>query len=1556
NLTYDATTDKWTWTVHVPLGTNTTPVNGTYRYQFALTDSVGHEVSSKSYESKVDTIAPVVTITTPANETAKRQKNAINENNFKFVGTLNEANEVHAVWYKIVEDGGSAPTVTLPGEEEEVSGQAALEDSSWTGWTKATSGITSWNAIQAFKKKGTSGDGIEEGLGYTIYVRAVDNAGNVSTNVSQVFDVDMEEPVVAINSLDPRTKQGFTLSGTASDSLALLDSGADAITIKDGSQTWNVTVNSNGTWSKAFRVTGETGEEPLLADGSHTFEVEAQDSATKKNTERKTATILIDTTAPVVTVTDFRGTNTNGVRGYTNESSKTFSGTVEEANLSSLTAQLYRTGTAAAVDSKSLTPDSEGAWTWNVYNINTDGEYTLKVTAVDAVENTVTVDTSTAAAPNYILVKDSTLPVSTLRIDSGNLYNNQGTAVTSIADGGTYYAKDAFAIGGVIEETNYDSTTVKVKVNNGSAQTPTLSGTDNKTWSFSVPDTTADGSYTYTLLITDRAQNQKTYNVTVIYDKSVGNITMNAVSAVVSATPLAISGSTDDAGGIGIAHVYYTTDGSDPATSSTKVEATLAEDGTWTADAALGTTQGNRVIKYIEVDKLGNKTTTAGERTFLFDTAAPTITETSILNDTGKVNNIVTKRVGFTLSGTASDTYQLYGNPAGTGAVTITLGSQSWTVDVSSGNWSKSFVVGEENENEENYVEDGLSQVFTVTVKDSANKTTSLTRTVNVDTTTPTGAISEKPSNANTKTLSYTFSGTASDGDGIGIDKVYLKIEDEADSTNSNEVEVTGKDNWSTVVTFASFGGNVFQDEGWKKLTIRVLDKAGNEYTLGTGANHRFNYDKADPELNVTESTYQQYMNGSGYILYGTATDSNHLVTGATDDLAITDTQHPENNNYPALIIRETLNGSETTSSGQAIAVPANGEWTVHLPLNAANPSDGTYKYILTLKDVVGNVVNSTEYTSIVDTTAPTVAISKPLTTETGTTAIKDSTYSLEGTFAEANAIDAVWYKILQSTAAVPAAAVTTNGTAALSHSTWTTAGWTAAQAGTIIEGTGNWSFYQSFKEGNAADDVAGLPEGKYKIHLYAVDKAGNISAIQSREFHVDFTNPTLTETSASEFQTRDGFTLTGTVSDTNQLTSLVITDSNTNNPVRTWTATPESPESDTSWSQAFVVGSGSSGDNKLVDGEHVLTITATDVQGKTTVLTRTVTVDTTAPAITINTPANNERTGLSSINETSFKIDGSITEANAVQAVYFKVLSATATAPQALASGSTALTEANWTSESAGWRKATSGNTLWSSTQAFTSGATSSTAIGEGNQKLYVVAVDRVGNVSSVINSAFTVDMTEPSISASINATNNANCKFENETYYFKNTISGSISWSDSYGMDADNPVTVKIGNVDKTNVTAIGNPDENGIRTWSIPASAFTSGVTQALVFTAKDKVGRIGRTIPETFNVYYDSTGPVIGITNPNEGESKTDSSFEASGTISEAGIGLDKLQYTTAATPAETDWHDITVASGSTLWTQTLSFNSEGAEILRVRAWDKLGNNATTVIRNFYYDSH
>ena len=416
-----------------------------------------------------------------------------------------------------------------------------------------------------------------------------------------------------------------------------------------------------------------------------------------------------------------------------------------------------------------------------------------------------------------------------------------------------------------------------------------------------------------------------------------------------------------------------------------------------------------------------------------------------------------------------------------------------------------------------------------------------VTFTYSLDNIHPSAVITSCLDPSTSQGASFRFIGTAVDNsDGSGVAEVQLRIdnleagrasasswkeldENETSSTDSiastGWIKASGTDNWNSQIVFddyiAVFGNG---KEGKKVLYVRAKDVVGNYNEI---TKQEFVFDKADPVLTVDESSFQRYMGSGGYALKGTASDTNALKK---------------------VTITETKTGTETAEPvtvTSVVTVGSDGKWTVNVPLENAEPESGTYKYVVVAEDVAGNKTSSNEYQTVVDITPPQLNIDRPAAGSVGTGAINETRSNFNGSVSDTSGVKYVWYKILTRGGTTPA--VPESSSQALLIETWN--GWKLANTGTTV-----WDFDQTFRAGNVAETIDSLREGKWTLYITAVDNAGMVSNLLTRDFDVDMGFPTLTEDSASEFQTREGFTFNGIANDTNELTSVRITDEDDEN------------------------------------------------------------------------------------------------------------------------------------------------------------------------------------------------------------------------------------------------------------------------------------------------------------------------------------------------------------------------------------------------------------------------
>ncbi|MCX5812954.1 MAG: FecR domain-containing protein [Proteobacteria bacterium] len=137
-----------------------------------------------------------------------------------------------------------------------------------------------WVTVSGSNHKTVTLSGVSDG-NHTIYVKAVNQAGNESTTTSYAWTVDTVAPAVTI------TTSPAALTNSGSASFAFTSS-------KTGTYTYSLDSGGVTTTTGSFNLTG-------LADGRHIVEVKATDQA--GNISTKSYTWTVDTVAPTVTIT-----------------------------------------------------------------------------------------------------------------------------------------------------------------------------------------------------------------------------------------------------------------------------------------------------------------------------------------------------------------------------------------------------------------------------------------------------------------------------------------------------------------------------------------------------------------------------------------------------------------------------------------------------------------------------------------------------------------------------------------------------------------------------------------------------------------------------------------------------------------------------------------------------------------------------------------------------------------------------------------------------------------------------------------------------------------------------------------------------------------------------------------------------------------------------------------------------------------------------------------------------------------------------------------------------
>lgn len=464
------------------------------------------------------------------------------------------------------------------------------------------------------------------------------------------------------------------------------------------------------------------------------------------------------------------------------------------------------------------------------------------------------------------------------------------------------------------------------------------------------------------------------------------------------------------------------------------------------------------------------------------------------------------------------------------------------------------------------------------------------------------------------------------------------------------------------------------------------------------------------------------------------------------------------------------------------------------------------------------------DFDYIVDLSKPTVTTTLQIPLQ----GITSTDYKFTGTTSDVaneftSGVEAIFYQIIGANVAAP---------------TVESAGWTEVSA------SSTWSFYQKFKEATASQETEGLPEGSYKLYVYAKDKAGNISEMNTTSFDVDLNKPTVqlyyNDVVASDNavqKTNKDYKFSFVVNDTYKLAaspySVVVTKDGV------------TLANGTDYSVAQNAGKYNVTIKNYVDGNYVFKVTAIDWKAKETTSSLNITLDKTAPAIEVISPVADEWQTAAKLS-----IKGTSEDASGVASITAK--------------------------DSQGNTVAVTGTTSWTVKDIETK---------EGESTYTFVSTDTLGNVSAEKEYTLKVDHNDPVVdSCFININNSGDSKIEaNSTVMVNKTFKLRGSVSDSYKL---NTVELTLTN----GVTTL--PPELSVgkstdKNWNWEKSFNVSGndILQNGEWTVTVKVtDESGKEVSSKFKVVVDTVAPAITKPTLNFEEAATDGWFKKNiGTI-------------------------------------------------------------------------
>lgn len=528
---------------------------------------------------------------------------------------------------------------------------------------------------------------------------------------------------------------------------------------------------------------------------------------------------------------------------------------------------------------------------------------------------------------------------------------------------------------------------------------------------------------------------------------------------------------------------------------------------------------------------------------------------------------------------------------------------------------------------------------------------------------------------------------------------------------------------------------------------------------------------------------------------------------------------------------------------------------------------------------------------------------------------------------------------------------------------------------------TSTWNYAARFSE-------LGLSEGSHTLYARAIDKVGNYKiSTDVRNFIYDVSRPEASiakyididavdhELTTANFEYGYKFSLSGRAYDTNALAATnpvkLIQTKLGNNPDgsedQVIEITSGCTVSGENWTfenlpratggTAFAAASNTAGETRAATGKYRYKVVVKDAAGKETESSiYTVTVDNTAPSVTVNSPSG-LASGENSLsgNSYTFKVTSSDgATGTGTQYIYYKFDSA-----------------ANYTATAA------EDDVQLRLTHTLGTGTSGTEAdLYEGQHTLYVYAIDKAGNQTSpVVTKDFYVDQAAPVINENVSTAYVKHTDTDNGKISLAGTIvesNGIKTFSVTKGSTVYE--IVKNGSLQSapSGVNWTYTETATGAN-WTFSENPGEGSYTYTI--TATDKAERIAETVTRT--VVVDTVAPTVNsenITLPTgyqteaalfkfEGGAGCVSDSGTSGTAYSSGFEKVELAFTTSASVPESAQVTVTPASNGS-WSSTVEFNAsafgtvfnnQGDKYLWLKVYDKAGNTSAWTSTSFVYDT-
>ncbi|EGB1262714.1 Ig-like domain repeat protein [Salmonella enterica] len=433
---------------------------------------------------------------------------------------------------------------------------------------------------------------------HTLTVEATDKAGNKTTQqLDFIIDTLLSEPTIVLDNTDDSGTKGDNLTNVNKPTFLLGNIDADAryvtVEVQHGGTKEVLTATKDATGNWSVTPTG------TWADGDYTLTVRVEDDAGNvKYSASLTVTVDTQITIDVIELVNDSGTRGDNLTNDANPHFRiTVPGDVNEVSLS------IDGGVTWVKAMQSATP---GVWNYTWPKTVADGDYTLTVKATDNAGNTVT--------RTLDFTIDTTLSTPVIVLDSADDSGVHGDNMTN-------RTQPTFAL----QHIDDDAVRVTVSVEHGGVTTTFDATKDAGGWTFTPTGAWADGDYTLSVSVEDKAGNTShsaSLTVTVDTQIAINNIELVNDSGIPNDNltnnvrpHFQVTVPTD------VNVVRLSIDGGKTWFNATQSATPGVWDYTWLADVG----EGKHTLTVEATDKAGNKTTQ--QLDFIIDTllSEPTI-------------------------------------------------------------------------------------------------------------------------------------------------------------------------------------------------------------------------------------------------------------------------------------------------------------------------------------------------------------------------------------------------------------------------------------------------------------------------------------------------------------------------------------------------------------------------------------------------------------------------------------------------------------------------------------------------------------------------------------------------------------------------------------------------------------------------------------------------------------------------------------------------------------------------------------------------------------------